>query len=83
MIQFSDLFLFLTRKFLEIEAGYRDEYSSELKNIFRDFYRKIEPRIIQVGKTINLETGRNSQYYNEFIQNITVYPTRRWKTKEY
>ncbi len=83
MIQFSDLFLFLTRKYLEIEAGYRDNYSSDLKNIFRDFYRKIDPRIIQIGKTINLETGRNSQFYNDFIQNITVFPSRRWKTKEY
>ena len=83
MIQFSDLFLFLTRKFLEIESGYRDAYSSNLKNIFRDFYRKVDPRIIQIGKTINLELGRNSQYYNDFIQNVTVYPTRRWKTKEY
>ena len=83
MIQFSDLYLFLTRKFLEIEAGYRENYSPELKSIFRDFFRKIEPRIIQSGKTINLEKGRNSEYYNGFISNVTVFPSRGWKSKKY
>ena len=83
MIQFSDLFLFLTRKFLEIEGGYRDNYSAELKNIFRDFYKKIDPRIIQIGKTINLESGRNTSEYNEFIKAVTIYPPRGWKHKTY
>ena len=83
MIQISDLMLFLTRKYLEIEAGYKDDYSRDLKNIFRDFYRKVDSRLIQIGKTITSETGRNSQFYNNFMNEILVFPTRRWKTKEY
>jgi len=83
MIQISDLLLFLTRKYLEIEAGYRNTYSSDLKNIFRDFYRKVDKRLISIGKTLNKETGRNSKYYNDFMNEIIVFPSRRWKTKRY
>lgn len=81
MIQISDLLLFLTRKYLEIENGYRNEYSADLKNIFRDFYRKVDDRLIY--KKIQLEDGRNSAYYNAFIQGICSTPSTRWKTKTY
>jgi hypothetical protein len=81
MIQISDLLLFLTRKYLEIENGYRNEYSADLKNIFRDFYRKVDDRLIY--KKIQLEHGRNSAYYNAFIQDICSTPSTRWKTKTY
>lgn len=81
MIQLSDLLLFLTRKYLEIENGYRNEYSAELKNIFRDFYKKIDSRLI--FKKTQIETGRNSEYYNTFIGTVSSKPSTRWKTKIY
>ena len=46
MIQLSDLTIFLIRKFLEIEGGYKESYSAEIKNIYRDFYDKIHSRLI-------------------------------------
>ena len=46
MIQISDLGLFVIRKFLEIESGYKDNYSTEVKNIFREFYICIHLKII-------------------------------------
>ena len=81
MIQLSDLQIFLIRKFLEIEGGYRGEYSSEVKNIYRDFYKKIHKRLIY--KKIITESGRNSQYYNEFMKEVTALPSARWKSKVY
>ncbi len=81
MIQISDLLLYLTRKYLEIENGYKDDYSADVKNIFRDFYRKVNARLIY--KRIQTETGRNSDYYNNFIQDICSLPTARWNLKTY
>jgi hypothetical protein len=81
MIQISDLLLYLTRKYLEIENGYKDDFSANVKNIFRDFYRKVNARLIY--KRIQTETGRNSDYYNNFIQDICSLPTARWNSKTY
>lgn len=81
MIQLSDLLLFLTRKYLEIENGYRNEYSAQIKGIFRDFYKKIDDRLI--FKKTQTEKGRYSEYYNTFIETISSKPTTRWRIKVY
>ena len=81
MIQISDLLLFLTRKYLEIENGYRNDYSADLKNIFREFYKKVDDRLIY--KRIQTEEGRNSAYYNSFIEGVCSMPSARWKSKTY
>ncbi len=81
MIQISDMLLFLTRKYLEIENGYKDNLPSNVKNIFREFYRKINSRMIY--KKIQKETGRNSDYYNRFINEISSLPTSRWNSRVY
>ncbi|MGQ1890440.1 DUF3800 domain-containing protein [Thermophagus sp. OGC60D27] len=81
MIQISDLLLFLTRKYLEIENGYKETLNSEIKNIFRDFYRKVNARLIY--KKVQEESGRNSSYYNDFIKEISSTPSARWNSKTY
>jgi hypothetical protein len=81
MIQISDLLLFLTRKYLEIENGYKDDFSADVKDIFRAFYRKVNARLIY--KRIQSESGRNSDYYNNFIQGVCSLPSARWNSKNY
>ncbi len=81
MIQLSDLLIYLVRKYLEIECGYKESYSTEIKNIYRDFYQKINDRLIY--KKLVQESGRNSQYYNEFMKEITALPSTRWRSKKY
>jgi len=81
MIQISDLLLFLTRKYLEIENGYKDDFPADVKDIFRAFYRKVNARLIY--KRIQTETGRNSNYYNNFISGICSLPSARWNSKTY
>jgi hypothetical protein len=44
MIQLSDLVIFLTRKFLECENGYRSNWPTEAKNFFAACYAKITDR---------------------------------------
>ncbi|MRI63398.1 DUF3800 domain-containing protein [Ornithobacterium rhinotracheale] len=82
MIQISDLLLYLTRKYLEIENGYKDTMHSDIKNIFRDFYRKIDSRLI--FKSIQKEeNGRNVKYYNDFIKEVSCLPNKGWNKKVY
>lgn len=81
MIQLSDLICFLTKKFLEIESGYRENYSPEVKNIFRDFYKTINSRVIR--KTMLDEPLKQALSYNQFISSISVSPRRNWRTIEY
>lgn len=81
MIQLSDLLLFLTKKYLEIENGYRNNYPVEVKNTFRDFYRKMHSRII--SKSLTLENNRNSTTYDTFLTEIFSKPTSRWNSKAY
>ncbi len=82
MIQLTDLILFLTRKFLEIENGYKEDYSSELKNVFREFYKLIDDRLI-IKKTLRQEEGRHATQYNNFIDSIVALPTARWRSRNY
>jgi len=81
MVQLSDLLLFLTKKFLEIENGYRDTYPAAVKNTFREFYKKIHNR--QIFKNLVLEGNRNSRTYDDFLTNIYSKPSARWNSKTY
>jgi Protein of unknown function (DUF3800) len=81
MIQLSDMCIFLIRKFLEIELGYKDTLPKENKEIFRGFYQKIHPRLIS-KKTLE-ETGKNSEEYNEYMKDVMGFPSTRWQTKRY
>ncbi|MCX8523155.1 DUF3800 domain-containing protein [Chryseobacterium formosus] len=81
MIQLSDLLLFLTKKYLEIENGYRDNYPIEVKNTFREFYRKIHNRT--VCKSLIIEGNRGSATYDKFLNEIFSKPTLRWNSKNY
>ncbi len=81
MIQLSDLLLFLTKKYLEIENGYRDNYSSQVKDTFREFYRKVHSRTI--SKSLVLEGKKSSSTYDAFLTNIFSKPSSRWNSKKY
>ncbi len=82
MVQMADLISYLTKKFLEIENGYREEYSVEVKNIYRDFYRKIEERLIR-RTIIQFDDRVRAESYYEFLHEIKSIPTRFWNTREY
>jgi hypothetical protein len=80
MIQLSDLILFLTRKFLEIENEYKN-YQPEVNEIFRCFYRKINPKLI--NKSQILEIGKNADFYNILMTAVIAKPTTRWNSRQY
>jgi hypothetical protein len=81
MVQVSDLVCFVTKKFLEVESGYHDDWNSEAKNSYRDLYTKVHDRVIK--KDALLEVGRHSELYNTWIANIGVWPNRQFRRKKY
>jgi Protein of unknown function (DUF3800) len=79
MIQISDLICYVTKKYLEVEAGYRDSWSPEAKIFYRDLYVKVHDRLIK--KEALEETGRHSDQYNSFISSIGLLPSRNFKRR--
>ena len=81
MIQISDLLCFVTKKFLEVDAGYREPWQQEAKLAYRDLYAKVHDRLIK--KDAITETGRHSEQYNDFITAIGIWPRRNFKNQKY
>jgi hypothetical protein len=81
MIQISDLICFVTKKWLEVQAGYREGWPAEAKNVFRALYVKVHDRLIK--KEALEEPGRHSQQYNAFISKIGLLPSRNFKKRRF
>lgn len=81
MVQISDLVCFVTKKFLEVDAGYREQWPPQAKAAYRDLYVKIHERLIK--KDPLTETGRHSDQYNGFIAEIGLWPRRNFKKQNY
>lgn len=81
MIQLSDLVCFVTKKFLEVENGYRDGYPVVAKNFYKDLYRIIDGCLIR--RELLLEDGRGSDAFNTYMNGIISSPRTRWKTINY
>jgi hypothetical protein len=79
MIQLSDLVVFCTCKFLEIEGGYRGDYSPQVSHFYAECYDLIHNRIVQ--KTLVQREGRNMGELNIFLDAIQAKPTPRWRKK--
>lgn len=78
MIQLSDLVVFCTKKFLEICAGYRDDYSTEAKQFYAECYSLIHDRISR--KQLVKQEHRSMAGLNDFLLDIQANPNIRWKT---
>jgi len=77
MVQLSDLVVLCTRRFLEIEAGYRDSWPVIVKNFYAECYFKIHSRIAK--KALVERKGRGMDNYNNYLNQIRCEPRRTWK----
>lgn len=77
MIQASDLVIFLTRKFLEVDNGYRDMWPDAAKNFYASCYEKIIRRV-KWGTLINVE-GREEQGALDLLTAAHCTHRRQWK----
>jgi hypothetical protein len=79
MVQLSDLVVFCTKKFFEVECGYRGNYSPEAKKFFAECYALIHDRVPR--KTLVDRQGRGMNALNTFLREIQAKPVGQWKRR--
>lgn len=79
MVQLSDLVVFCAKKFLEIDNGYRNTYSSEAKKFYAECYALIHDRIRR--QRLVDRKGRDMNQMNDFLRKIQSKPVGLWKRR--
>ena len=77
MVQLSDLVVYCSKKFLELEGGYRDEWPDEAKQFYAECYALIDSRIPR--KALIQRAGRGMEALNTFLENVRSTPRTQWK----
>lgn len=77
MVQLSDLVIYCTKRFIEIENGHRDVWSQNAKNFYAKCYSIIRDR---VARTALVErNGRHMDRLNAFITSVRAEPRVQWR----
>jgi len=79
MVQLSDLVVFCTKKFLEIDNGYRNAYHPDAKRFYAECYALIHDRIRR--KDLVDRQGRGMDGMNGFLREIQSKPVGQWKRR--
>lgn len=79
MIQLSDLIALCTRRFLEIELGYKNNTPDIAKNFYAKCFDIINCRL--KGKKLIERDGRREKQLNEYIASVNAAPSRQWRRK--
>ncbi|MBB5207842.1 DUF3800 domain-containing protein [Chiayiivirga flava] len=77
MIQLSDLVIYCTKRFIEIEKGHRDAWSQDAKNFYAKCYSIIRGRVVRT--TLVERNGRYMDRLNAFIAAVRVEPRVQWR----
>lgn len=77
MIQLSDLVVLCTRRFLEIEKGYKLNTPDVVKNFYAECYNLIDKRV--KGKNIIERNGRNLNHINDHLSRCHCKPRTQWR----
>jgi hypothetical protein len=79
MIQASDLVTYCTKRFLEVEHGYRDALPKEAKNFYAECYSLIDGQ--RRIKSFVSRTEPKLAPLNDFCEAICVGPRQKWKSR--
>lgn len=79
MIQLSDLVIYCTRKFLEVENGYRDAWNQAAKDFYAQCYNIIDSRIVKKSLVLRREGNRDIRRLNEYISEVRATHRTQWK----
>jgi hypothetical protein len=77
MIQISDLMIYLIRKFLEIEGGYKPGARDEVRGFFAGCFAKILPRVR--WSTLIDVPGREEAEAHALLENSLSKHRPQWK----
>ena len=79
MVQLSDLVVYCTKKFLEVDNGYREGWASDAKKFFAECYLLIDDRIVK--KQLVERNGRGTAQLNALLATVRSAPNGRWKQR--
>lgn len=79
MIQLSDLIALCSRRFLEIELGYKDSHPEVVKKYYAKCFNLIDSRI--KGRKIIERGGRPEATLNTYLSSVQASPSRQWRRK--
>lgn len=77
MIQLSDLISLITRRFLEIETGYKPNVPAEVKQFYGECFHEIDSRI--KGRNLIERNGRNLNFLNDYLLEVQSKPGVQWR----
>lgn len=77
MIQFADLIVFLSKKFLEVEGGYKDNWPDEAKDFYASCFAKITARMPWQG--LIEVSGVEERPAKQLLASANAFPKRRWR----
>jgi hypothetical protein len=72
MIQISDLVVVCARRFLEIEHGYRPDWSDAVKDFYAECYSRIHGRIRR--RTLVPRGGQGMDAFNRYLAEVQCTP---------
>lgn len=77
MVQLSDLVIYCVKRFIEIEKGYRANWTPETKNFYARCYSLVKARVARTS--IVERTGRDMDRFNAFLESVRAEPRAQWK----
>lgn len=77
MVQLSDLVIYCTKRFIELEKGHRDAWSEDTKNFYAKCYSIIRDRVARAA--IVERNGRHMDRLNHFISSVRAEPRVQWR----
>lgn len=77
MIQLTDLVIYCAKKFLELDAGYRDGWPPAAKTLYARLFDRVWDRTQQ--KTIVPQGGKHAAAVNGLLGRVTLRPRRAWR----
>ena len=77
MIQLSDLVIYCVKRFIELENGYRENWSQETKEFYAGCYDIISARS-QRTRLVERQ-GRGMNRLNEFLSDVRAEARVQWR----
>lgn len=79
MIQLSDLVVFCTRKFLEVENGYRNGWNQAAKDFYAQCYQIIDSRIVKKTLEARGEGNQHIRRLNAYLGEVRATYRTQWR----
>lgn len=77
MVQLSDLVAYCTKRFIEVENEYHNDWTQEAKDFYARCYELIRSRVAR-ATTVD-RPGRNMGQLNTFIETVRAEPRPQWR----